>query len=249
MRPIKESNRQLQIKWNVKDALLSIIILVLLLVAIYYGASRILEVISGREILRITAMDDISFSVLYGIQVFLMLGVVWFFALFLRKSSFKDLGLRYYSIWKTIWYTFLSLMAIFAVSFLYVFLMNSLFGIEAPSSAVDKLIMEGEVSTNILLVVVVLVAPIAEEIFFRGYLYSAFKKAWGVNAGLFLSSLLFAMAHMELYSFIPIFLIGWILAYIFEKTKSLFPIIFLHAVYNLILIVILLRGQEMIRMY
>lgn len=249
MRPIKESNRQLQIKWNVKDAALSIILMVLLLVAIYYGASRILEAVSGREILRITAMDDLSFSVLYGIQVFLMLGVVWFFALFLRKSSFKDLGLRYYSIWKTIWYTFLSLMVIFALSFLYVFLLNSLFGIEAPSSAVDKLIMEGDVSTNILLVVVVLVAPFAEEIFFRGYLYSAFKKAWGVNAGLFLSSLLFAMAHMELYSFIPIFFIGWILAYIFEKTKSLFPIIFLHAVYNLILIIILLRGQEMIRMY
>ncbi len=229
--------------------IISIIFLVFFLAAIYYGVSKLLEVVSGREVLRITAMDDLSFSLLYGIQVFLMLGVVWFFAIFFRKSSLKDLGLRYYSILKTIWYTFLSLIVIFIMSFLYVFVMNSLFGIEAPSSQIDRLIMEGDISTNILLVIVVLVAPFAEEVFFRGYLYSAFKKAWGINAGLFLSSLLFAMAHMELYSFIPIFAIGWMLAYIFEKTKSLFPIIFLHAVYNLILILILLGRVEMIRMY
>ncbi|MDZ7837631.1 MAG: CPBP family intramembrane glutamic endopeptidase [Actinomycetota bacterium] len=91
--------------------------------------------------------------------------------------------------------------------------------------------------------VVAVVAPFSEEIFFRGFLYSAFKKAWGVNAGLFLSSLLFALVHMEVYSFIPIFLIGWMLAYMFEKTRSLFPVIFLHAVYNLILIHVCFRDQ------
>ncbi len=246
---IAENRRELNIKWNVRDVSLSIIILILFLAAIYFGASRLFAAITGREVLRITAMDDLSFSVLYGIQVFLMLGVVWFFAIFWRKSSLKDLGLNYYSIWKTIWYSFLSLIVIFVLSFLYVFLMNTLFGIEAPPSQVDQLIMEGDISSSILLVVIVLVAPVAEEIFFRGYLYSAFKKAWGVGAGLFLSSLLFALAHMELYSFVPIFVIGWILAYIFEKTKSLFPIIFLHAAYNLILILILLGRIDMIRMY
>ncbi|MGM0366868.1 MAG: CPBP family intramembrane glutamic endopeptidase [Actinomycetota bacterium] len=229
--------------------MLSVLLLVFLLVGIYYGTSRLLEAISGREVLRITSIDDFSFSVLYGIQVFLMVGLVWFFAIYWRKSTPRDLGLRYYSILKTLWYTFLSLIVIFVLSFLYVFAMNSFFGIEAPTSKVEELVMEGNISTNILLVVVVLVAPFAEEVFFRGYLYSAFKKAWGINAGLFLSSMLFAMAHMEVYSFVPIFVIGWVLAYIFEKTRSLFPIIFLHAVYNLILILLLLGRVEMIRMY
>jgi membrane protease YdiL (CAAX protease family) len=34
--------------------------------------------------------------------------------------------------------------------------------------------------------------------------------------------------------------IGWVLAYIFHKTKSLMPVIFLHAVYNLLMILVLL---------
>jgi membrane protease YdiL (CAAX protease family) len=178
-----------------------------------------------------------------------MLGVVWFFAILRRKSRLKDLGLRYYSIAKTIWYSFISLLAIFLVSFLYVFLMNSIFGIEAPSSKIEILVANRSISSNILLVVVAVVAPFSEEIFFRGFLYSAFKKSWGVNAALFLSSILFAVVHLELYSFIPLVIIGWILAYLFEKTKSLMPAIFLHGVYNLILILILLGQLEIIRLY
>jgi membrane protease YdiL (CAAX protease family) len=157
--------------------------------------------------------------------------------------------LRYYSIGKTIWYSFLALLAIFLVSFLYVFLMNSLFSIEAPSSKIEVLVRNRSLSSNILLVVVTLIAPFSEEVFFRGFLYSAFKKSWGVNAGLFLSSLMFAAVHLELYSFIPLMIIGWILAYMFEKTKSLIPAIFLHGVYNLILILILLGELEIIKLY
>jgi membrane protease YdiL (CAAX protease family) len=127
--------------------------------------------------------------------------------------------------------------------------MNSIFGIEAPSSKIEILVANRSISSNILLVVVAVVAPFSEEIFFRGFLYSAFKKSWGVNAALFLSSILFAVVHLELYSFIPLVIIGWILAYLFEKTKSLMPAIFLHGVYNLILILILLGQLEIIRLY
>lgn len=241
--------RKLDVTWNVRDVFISIIILVILLLGIYFAALSLLGLLDTEEILQATSINNSTFTLLYGIQVLLMLGVVWFFAVFWRKASLKDLGLRYYSILKTLWYTFLALLGIFAMSFLYVFVMNSFFGIEAPTSKVEELVRSGNISSNILLVVVTIVAPFSEEIFFRGYLYSAFKKAWGVNAGLFLSSFLFALAHLEIYSFIPIFIIGWILAYIFEKTKSLFPVIFLHAAYNLILILIMLGQVEMVKMY
>lgn len=168
-----------------------------------------------------------------------MLGIVWFFAIFWRRASFRDLGINYYSIAKTLWYSFLSLIVIFLISFLYVYILNSLFNIEAPQSKIEQLVRNRSISANILLFVVAVVAPFCEELYFRGFLYSAFKKSWGVTAGLFLSSFLFALAHMEPYSFIPIMIIGWIFAYIFEKTKSLFPVIFLHAIYNLVSILIL----------
>ncbi len=239
----------LNVKWNALDAVISLAFLTVVLVAIYFGSLKLFEVFGDRQFFNSSNIDNASFSLLYGIQIALMLGVVWFFAIYRRKSRLRDLGLRYYSIAKTIWYSFLSLLLIFLVSFLYVFLMNSLFGIEAPSSKIEILVRNRSISSNILLVVVALIAPFSEEIFFRGFLYSAFKKSWGINAALFLSSFLFAVVHLELYSFIPLMIIGWLLAYLFEKTKSLLPAIFLHGVYNLILILILLGELEVIKLY
>jgi membrane protease YdiL (CAAX protease family) len=245
----KEDEPRLNIKWNAIDGLISIAVLIVLLVGIYFGTSKLLNVLNKEQLLNISGIDNLTFSILYGVQVLLMLGVVWFFAIYWRGASLRDLGLRYYSIIKTIWYSFISLIFVFLVSFLYAYLMNSIFGIEAPDSKIEELISSRNVSSNVLLVVTAVVAPFCEEVYFRGFLYSAFRKSMGVNTALFLSSLLFALAHMEIYSFIPIMAIGWVMAYIFEKTKSLFTVIFLHAVYNLILILILLGQIEMIKMY
>jgi len=236
------------ITWNAIDGIISVVFLAVVLTGVYFGSAKIFIILSDRELLN-ENISNISFIVLYGIQALLMIGTVWFFALHRRGAMLRDLGLKYYSIGKTLWYTFISMIAIFIVSFLYVLIMSSVLGIEAPSSKIEILIMNRSVSNTVLLIVVSFIGPIIEEVFFRGFLYSAFKKNWGVLPALFLSSILFSLVHLEIYSFIPLFIIGWLLAYIFEKTKSLFPAIFLHAVYNLILILILLGQFEMINMY
>lgn len=245
----RTKDNALNIKWTAIDVIISLVFLTVILVAIYFGSAKLFEILEGKQFFNSSNIGNISFTFLYGTQVILMLGVVWFFVIFRRKASLRDLGLRYYSIVKTIWYSFLSLLVIFLVSFLYVFLMNSLFGLEAPSSKIEILVENRSISSNILLVVVAVIAPFSEEVFFRGFLYSAFKKSWGINVALFLSSFLFALVHLELYSFIPLMIIGWILAYLFEKTKSLLPAIFLHGVYNLLLILILLGRLEVIKLY
>lgn len=167
----------MDIKWNALDAIIAIVFLAAVLVGIYFGSAKLFVLLQNKQFFNSSNINNISFTVLYGIQVILMLGVVWFFALFRRKAHLRDLGLRYYSIVKTIWYSFLSLLAIFFVSFIYVFLMNSIFGMEAPSSKIEILVENRSISSNILLVVVALIAPFSEEIFFRGFVYSAFKKA------------------------------------------------------------------------
>ena len=239
------------IKWNWLDGLISVIVLVSILVGIYFGASKLISVLNVKRLLNfnISNIDNLTFSIFYGIQVLLMFGVVWFFAIYWRRSGFRDLGFRYYSIGKTIWYTFLSLILIFIVSFVYVFILQRVFGIDAPASKIDELVASGNVSGNILIVVTAVVAPFCEEVYFRGFLYSAFRKSFGVVVGIFLSSIVFAAAHLDLFSFFPIMIIGWILAFMYEKTKSIFPVIFLHAIYNLTLILILLGRVQFIRMY
>jgi len=228
-----------KIRWNIRDVLFSVIFLVAVLTGIYFLSAKIVSILNQGNQISITSITNTSFSILYGIQVLLMVGAVWFFAVYWRRSSFRDLGLTYYSILKTIWYSFLALLLILAINFIYVFVMTSVFKIAPPENKIAELVENGNVSSTILLIVVSLIAPVCEELFFRGFIFQAFRENWGVFAGLFISSILFAAAHLELYNFIPLMAIGWVLAYIFHKTKSLFPVIFLHSIYNLLMILVL----------
>lgn len=83
-------------------------------------------------------------------------------------------------------------------------------------------------------IAVVIVAPIAEELFFRGFLYQAFRKWRGVTQGLFLSAFVFALAHISPIIMPSIFALGVILAYLFEKRNSVTATIAAHISYNLI---------------
>jgi len=76
------------------------------------------------------------------------------------------------------------------------------------------------------------VAPVAEEIFFRGFLYGGMRNLWGVGWGLVVSSVVFALVHLTPGVLVPIFVIGLVLAYLYERTESLWPSIVLHALVN-----------------
>jgi membrane protease YdiL (CAAX protease family) len=93
------------------------------------------------------------------------------------------------------------------------------------------------VATGMLLVVV---APFAEELFFRGFLYQAFRNSFGVLPGALLSALIFGAIHFELFKLVQLAILGVILALLFEKTQSLWPPIMLHAVNNALAFAVLM---------
>lgn len=86
-------------------------------------------------------------------------------------------------------------------------------------------------------ILIVFLAPLGEEMVFRGIAYTALRRR-GKWRALTVTSLLFAVAHMQVIHFIPIFLIGLILAYLFERTGSLKPAIALHVLVNLTLMIL-----------
>lgn len=83
---------------------------------------------------------------------------------------------------------------------------------------------------------VAIVGPIIEEVFFRGFTYTAFRKKWGVRGAVLGSSAVFALMHMNVIAFFPIFALGIFLAYLFEKTGSLVPSMTVHMIHNLIMV-------------
>ena len=75
-------------------------------------------------------------------------------------------------------------------------------------------------------------APIGEEIFFRGFLYNALKRRWGIMIGVVFSGLAFALIHFAPLAVIVIFPMGMLLAYVYEKTRSLWVTIMMHIFNN-----------------
>ena len=77
------------------------------------------------------------------------------------------------------------------------------------------------------------IAPVAEEIFFRGILYGFFRK-WGMLTALVLSTLLFVLSHPSRHTIPVTQMIGGILfAVAYEMEKNLLVPITIHVLGNL----------------
>ncbi len=83
-----------------------------------------------------------------------------------------------------------------------------------------------------IVVAAVLAAPIAEEIFFRGFLFQGLRQKYGWNKAAILSSLVFASLHLQLAALFPTFLLGYVFSFIYHKSNSIWPGIILHFLIN-----------------
>jgi membrane protease YdiL (CAAX protease family) len=78
----------------------------------------------------------------------------------------------------------------------------------------------------------VFLAPLAEEVFFRGLLYPTIKQLGFPKIALWTTSLLFAGMHFNLPSFVPLTAFSLLLIWLYEKTNSLWACITAHSVFN-----------------
>ncbi len=83
-------------------------------------------------------------------------------------------------------------------------------------------------------VAVSVIAPVAEETFFRGFLYGWLRRRVPLWAAVTLSALVFSAAHAELALLIPISVLGCLLALVYERSGSLLPGMIIHGVFNVI---------------
>jgi len=93
---------------------------------------------------------------------------------------------------------------------------------------------ELSVSPIILLLSVAVVAPIYEEIVFRGILLKGMANKLNPAVALVVSALLFALVHLNIPQGINAFLLGLVIGFIYLKTGSIYLSIFAHFVNNLL---------------
>ena len=162
------------------------------------------------------------------VQDLVLIGVAWIMAADLGRPDARTFGLRPFRSSALGW-TLLALVAYLVLTSIYTVL------VDPPSEQLPSGLEDADtdlalaVATGLLLIGV---APLAEELFFRGYLYQSFRNSFGVLPGAVLSGLLFGAIHLELFKLVQLAVLGVILALLFEKTRSLWPPIILHAVNN-----------------
>jgi membrane protease YdiL (CAAX protease family) len=93
----------------------------------------------------------------------------------------------------------------------------------------------------------VVIAPFVEEIFFRGALYAVVKKAGFPRFAMWFSAFWFALIHANASIFVPLLVLGLMLAWLYEKTNNLLASITAHSMFNAINVVLLL-GDDLRKM-
>lgn len=112
-----------------------------------------------------------------------------------------------------------------------VWLLESI-GFDAEPQAAEQAI--ALVDPWLVVVAVVILAPIAEEIFFRGVVFNAWLREGGRRWAFLGSSALFALIHISVVALVPIFLLGLALAWVYQRTGNLLAPIAMHATVNAI---------------
>ena len=226
--------------WHWTSAVLVWIASVLFLVVpsfilFFYAMRRGVDIQDGR-IFKEFLLNDYSAVLIQILLVIpahlLTLILCWLVVTKNGKYSFSEmLGSKWNGF--KFWHILLIIVGFFAAAYILV----KIFG-EQPNDFTRML----KISRNIVYIVVVLAvisAPVVEEVVYRGILYSAFQKRFGVKFAIFISTTLFAGVHVLQYypsvaPIILIFLLSFILTMVRFKTSNLLPCIALHMVFNAI---------------
>ncbi len=87
---------------------------------------------------------------------------------------------------------------------------------------------------------VVVIAPVVEEVVFRGMLYRAVRQRWLTPPALLASGLVFAGAHFEPTTLLPLVFVGMLFAWAYERSGSIWGSIVPHAGLNLLTLIAVL---------
>ncbi len=99
-----------------------------------------------------------------------------------------------------------------------------------------RLLLEGGSTSTYWVVALLLVigAPLGEELFFRGAFLGFLTEVTSSKWALFISALCFALVHSYVIQFIPVFLSGLIFGLVFMKRKNILSPLVAHITANLI---------------
>jgi len=179
------------------------------------------------------AMTTLAIAVLTG----LLLAAVWLFAIRRHDAQWRSLGLGRPAVGSDFVLAIPCLTLSIGFFGVYVALVDA-FG---PDLLVPEPIDADNLGSSVFRVVNVavvgLIGPFAEEVFFRGFLLTAFVPSLGVFRAAALASAVFAISHIALGVAVPFFVTGLLLSWLYVKTRSIWPPLLAHMAQNVLAII------------
>jgi membrane protease YdiL (CAAX protease family) len=102
-----------------------------------------------------------------------------------------------------------------------------------PGPNVPQVLFEHRLVLPLAGAATVLVAPLAEETFFRGFMFGGLRR-YGLFWAALASGLLFSAVHLNPGGLIPLALVGMLFAWAYSRTGSLWTTIYAHFTFNLV---------------
>ena len=204
-----------------------------LILCIIYFSYRIFKIFIQKEI---TGTDNSILKTMYFFRMDKLLFCVPILYYFIKTNKEK----KYFKVNKKLNIT--DIVTYFALIYginIFLNLISSAINIEG-----QKFIVQRPIYTDIIYAICI--APILEEIVFRGVLMTYLKK-YGIQTAIIVSSLFFGISHYNIYMIIPAFFIGIVLAYVSYKYSIKYSIllhILLNIVANMSKIVFVLKGPK-----
>jgi len=98
---------------------------------------------------------------------------------------------------------------------------------------IDLVPVFAELSSPVwLLLAGIVVAPVIEELFFRGFVFAGLAQRYSWRKAALISSALFALVHLQPWAIPPIFILGYIFAYLYHRCGSIWPAVLMHVSTN-----------------
>lgn len=218
--------------WGIRDVIFAILVAA--------GGLIVLNVISFalNQALHGALRDNRdALSIFVVAQDVIFLSAVWLFSVVRYRVGWDRLGLRGYAVLLGCALSAMLLIASYVVRFFYVIVAFALGFRIAPQQVLTRLDLTG-VGFLLTLFVGAVAAPFTEEIFFRGFVYGGLRGRIGVVGAMIVSAAFFTALHFTLELFLPIFILGLFLTWLYEYTGSLYPGMFLHAANNAVALIL-----------
>ena len=113
---------------------------------------------------------------------------------------------------------------------------------------IDALMSQDQLSFALVALFAVFIAPVVEELLFRGFLFPVFERSHGAFVAILLTSAMFTALHgrqnaWQWQVLLGLFLVGAAFGAVRANTRSVVPSAFMHAGYNATMVLLLFWGS------